>query len=95
MPNQRARFSTCLSKQGTTQIQSRDLSMPLPLGVILLAININQKLITWIQSCDLSTQLPVGAILLAININRKLATINAKSKGTILNLFIKGSVREK
>ena len=46
MPNQRAQSSTCLSKQGTTQIKSHDLLMPLPLGAILLASDINQKLAT-------------------------------------------------
>jgi len=40
----------------------------------LLAIDINQKLITWIQMCDLSTPLPLGVILLAIDINQKLIT---------------------
>ena len=33
--------------------------------------------------------LSLGAISLAIDINQKLTTINAKSNGTILNLFIK------
>ena len=37
----------------------------------------------------LSMPLPLGKISLAININRKLVTINAKSTGMILNLFIK------
>ena len=33
--------------------------------------------------------LPLGAILLVIDIIRKLVTIQPKSKGRILNLFIK------
>ena len=33
-------------KQGTTQIQFHDLSAPLPLGAISLAIDINWKLVT-------------------------------------------------
>ena len=33
--------------------------------------------------------LPLGAISLAMNINQKLVNIYPKSKGTILNLFIK------
>ena len=44
---------------------------------------------TRIQSRDLSTQLPLDTILLAIDINQKLVTIYPRSKGTILNLFIK------
>ena len=56
------RSSTCFKKkQGTTRIPYRDQLMPLPLGAILLDIDIN-----W-----------------------KFATIDPKSKGMILNLFIK------
>ena len=38
------------------------------------------------------SQIKGDAISLAIDFNRKLATINAKSKGTILNLFIKTGI---
>ena len=46
MPNQRACSPTCLSKQETTRLQSSELSTPLPLDAILLAIDINRKLVT-------------------------------------------------
>ena len=86
-------FSICFSpgtirpqwisnKIWSTRLQSHELSTPLPLGAILLAIGVNtdtsNQLInvsnrtrsTRLQSHELLTPLPLGAILLAIGVNK-------------------------